>query len=199
MMKRFIVITLVLTSLTLSSCKKEHVSFYYPNSSIYGDLSQGFTYDFDSIESVRQLQDSLWNFHRNHSERFPVFFIQQEDQGYYFAPFYNSEDLPPITKFRNELGVSKDSVWKNEELFSINRLNDLLKKDLFNFGKDSLFSETPEKMRVTFLHLETKSISELKESLLTIFQVYNQLDKNDAIRLNISLRETFIPKAVPLE
>jgi hypothetical protein len=189
----------LLLFLTLLSCKQELVSYYYPNASLANRLHHGFVFHFDEFQSFAQLQDSMVHFHKHHQFEFPIFLIQEKNNNHYLAPEYTLGCFPPLTKYRNEFGISKDSVWKNHVTYAVKDLNTLLSKDLLNFNKDTLWSESPSKLRISFLDPDKETIADLKDHLVSVFRIYNQIEKNDSMELNIALSKTVILEPLPLE
>jgi len=172
----------------LFSCKNnEELKFYYPNEKDYFNIENPIRIELDHFSDYKELIDSMEVLMAEN--RNVVSQIKQKNK-YYFFEINSLEEkgrtIPYHIKLRNLLGISTDSILKND-YYSTDSLQSFLRKDLLNYGKDRNFSDNPKRLIISIELESNQKISEVKKILFEIFETYNKLKKNkrDTIPLNI--------------
>lgn len=182
----------------LLSCESGKTSFYYPNKQSFLELKNKDTLYLDQFTTFEQIIDSLWYYNSNEEDKNPIFLIEENNIQYFLKPVALSVGFkPPTEKIRNQIGISKDSIIKNETVYSIDSLNIILIKDLLNYGKNNNLAESPQKLIISFFKPDNESIPNLKNSLLKLFKTYNLINNKDTLELNIRMDRFFIPEPLP--
>jgi len=186
----------------LFSCKSnEKEKFYYPAENIYKNIENPLELNLKNFSNFGNLVDSLEILMAN--KKNVISHINDENNIYYFVVNSLEEKgrtIPYHIKLRNLLGISTDSILKND-YYSIDSLESFLKKDLLNFGTDREFSDSPNKLVVSIELNESERIGEVNKLLLKVFKSFNQLDINvrDTIPMNIYFNWKIIfPKPPPM-
>jgi len=187
--------------LILISCKNKKQDssvtkgiFYYPNEVEFFKNNKNPELNFKLFNNLNELIDSLDSL--NYYGKKATFKITENSSEYNFISCYLShpEGPPPFIKFKNIIGVSKDSVFKNKP-YPIDSLQSILKKDILNFGKLNQYSDSPERL-IIIVNVE---IDELENSLIELFEYYNEIksESTDSIKLNINFSRWLEPRPPP--
>lgn len=188
---RIITIYLLL-SLSLYGCKekeinKERKEFYYPDQTIFVEIDNYEFVDIKTFNNFNSLIDSVENL--KYSSK-PVFLKFKKDDKTFniLASTFFGQDYPPLIKIRNIISVGKDSIWKYKK-YPIQNLEQVLKKDLENFGRDNSFSDSPYKLIVSV----TSELNELEAVILNVCTTFNKIKKesSDSLVLNLQLNRRF--------
>ena len=193
---------IILAVVGLFSCKnQDEKKFYYPSEQDYANIENPVKLNLDNFSNYEELIDSIEILMAD--QRNVISYIIQNNNFYFFKINSLEEKggtTPYHIKLRNLLGISTDSLLKND-YYSIDSLESFLKKDLLNYGKDNNFSDNPNKFIVSFELDENERILELNKLLIKVFETYNQLkgvDK-DTIPLNIYFNWKHVfPKPPPM-
>ena len=98
-----------------------------------------------------------------------------------------------LYKARNNIEIIDDSIYKNEISFKMDRLCNVLKKDLLNNANDSLYSDSPDKLVINIAY-KNKELKQLKYLLNEITNCYNKLEIES--ELNLRFVEVVFPKLI---
>lgn len=181
----------------LSSCqKKTKTNFYYPNLQAFERVSNIDTIRLSSYASFDEFLSDMWNFYRTKPRKTPVVLLEKNDQRFFIKYSNGWDHQPHIVKIKNQIGISKDSVYKWERFYPIDSLKSLLKKDLFNNGANNKLADNPQSFRIRLLHPNKKTMQDIEDSLLHLLDIYNEINTqvNDSLQLNIDLQEFVILK-----
>lgn len=184
-MKKVLILIIVIA---IFSCKnKEKIKFYYPSENYYKNIENPVELELDNFSNFEKLIDSIGILMAD--KKNVVSQINEKNKYYYFEINSLEEKgrtIPYHIKLRNLLGISTDSILKND-YYSTDSLSSFLKKDLLNFGKDRDFSDNPNRLIVSIELEKNQRVLEVKKILLEVFKTYDKLDKvkRDTIPLNI--------------
>jgi hypothetical protein len=70
---------------------------------------------------------------------------------------------------------------KNDKIFHISPLTEILKKDLRNFGKENQYAESSEKMKISLALTNPENFIYLEKYLISLLEKFNQLNKEKNI------------------
>lgn len=179
-------IILILFSIILFSCqKKEKLKFYYPTKNIFLKLKNTSELNLQNFANFDKLVDTLEYY--KYKGKTTTFKLENKISEYNFkvSTFFGNCS-PPLIKFKNIIGISNDTIFKNRS-YSIDSLYYLLKKDLLNNRKDPRFSDSPKKLIISLSVSEKETTFELKKLLTKVFQSYNKIkeETKDSIELNL--------------
>ncbi len=188
--------------ITLSSCEKKGKSiFHYPTIQEFKNLKNKDTLSLNQFENFKSIIDTLWYFKKHLKEKNPVFIIENNDNCFYLKTVdLNSNCFGAgLIKFKNLIGISKDSLIKQNKYYTIDSLSKILKTDLSNNGIDNNFADSPKKLIIRFSQPYRESIKDLESNLLLLFKTYNRINKEygDTLELNIDFEELSIMKPPP--
>ncbi len=96
-----------------------------------------------------------------------------------------------LVKQKNLIIISEDSILKNDNLFHIESLSSILKKDLQNNGKDKRFADNSEKLKISFVLKNHKNFNLIENYLMNIIDNFNKLNKQNEYELNIQIDRKF--------
>jgi len=184
-LKKVLILIIVIA---IFSCKnKEKIKFYYPSENYYKNIENPVELELDNFSNFEKLIDSIGILMAD--KKNVVSQINEKNKYYYFEINSLEEKgrtIPYHIKLRNLLGISTDSILKND-YYSTDSLSSFLKKDLLNFGKDRDFSDNPNRLIVSIELEKNQRVLEVKKILLEVFKTYDKLDKvkRDTIPLNI--------------
>ena len=142
---------------------------------------------FGIFDNFNELIDSLESLNFNNQSSIMKIKNGRIEYNFVAKTFYHKQSPPIFLKFKNILRVSKDSIYKGENLYSIDSLPNILKKDLLNYSIDENYSDSPNKLVISI----TSELKDLNPLLIRIFNEFNQIKEksNDSIMLNIYFNE----------
>ena len=97
----------------------------------------------------------------------------------------------PIIKEKNLIVISEDSIKKNEEIFGIDSLPTILKKDLNNNGKINRYAESSEKLRISIALKNPENYHQMESYLKNLIGEFNELNETKKYELNIQIDRDF--------
>lgn len=197
-------ISVFLLVLLLSCQNKKQLKIYYPTKNTFLNLRNPSKLKLQSFTSFGELVDTLQ--HYKYKGKVAIFNFKNKNTEYNFqASTFFGDCGPPIIKLKNVIGISPDSIYKNNKYYPLDSLCFLLKKDLLNNGRDIEFSKNSKKLIVSLTISEKAEITELKKLLLKVFKSYNKIKKEtiDSIIWNLQFNKfiqlTPPPTSVPIE
>ena len=96
-----------------------------------------------------------------------------------------------ITKRKNLITVSEDSIIKKDKLFHLSSLDKILKKDLENNGSETGFAESSRKLKISVTLQKHKNFIHLEKYLIHLIVEFNKLNTEKEFELNIQLDRNF--------
>jgi hypothetical protein len=195
------IINLFLVLLLISSCnKKEEKEFYYPNLEEFEKIQNKDLIRINSFTNYKEFKSEMWNFYRKKPGKNPVILLENDEYKYYIKYSNNYGCMPPILKLKNVIGISKDSVYKWEKNYPIEKLEHILKTDLLNYGKDNKFADNPKSLKIQLLNPEKETIINIENNLINVCRVYNKIKSQtkDSLELNIEFEELITLKPPPI-
>ncbi len=184
-------IILLLFIIIFFSCqKKDKLKTYYPTKNIFLNLRNTTELKLQNFTNFGELVDTLG--HYKYKGKIATFIFENKNTEYNFrVTTFFGDCGPPIIKFKNIIGISPDTIFKNNNYYPLDSLDFLLKKDLLNNGKDLKFSNSSKKLIVSLSISEKGKIFELKKLLARVFQSYNKIkeEATDSIELNLQFNK----------
>jgi len=181
--------------LLISSCSKRiKKKYYYPNLKEVERTTNKRTIRINSFSSFEEFKSEMWGFYQITPGKTPILLLETENTEYHIKYINEFGCIPPIIKLKNLIGISKDSIYKWEKYYPIEKLENILKTDLLNYGQHNKYADNPSSLIIQFLHPENESISNLEHTLLNLLKIFNaiNLQAKDSLELNIRF-EKLIP------
>ncbi len=190
-------LTLYFYVILLFSCSEKKETYFYPSRTKIDQLKNRDTIFLENSNSLDELIQVLRKNEWENGKQ-PILPIKRNSTTYYLTPleFENKCLLPSRIKRRNILMISRDSIMKNEIVFPISKLDSLLRKDLLNNDIEKDFAENHKKLVISFLD-KPQNINDVKQSLIRLFNSFNEINNRDTLELNISMNKTFMPPPIP--
>ena len=158
------------------SCKPKTETFYYPS---FEKLKEG---KIDTLNLVKtgnyeELISKLENL--NYAGKFGVLKLEKENKIYNLSLTTRHGFCygGPIIKEKNLITISEDSIMKNDKVFHISSLTEILEKDLKNYGKENEYAESSEKLRISLALKNPENFVYLEKYLISLIEKFNQLNK----------------------
>jgi hypothetical protein len=172
------------------SCKPKTENFYYPSFEKLKEIKID-TLNLEKLENYNELISKLENL--NYGEKYGFLKLKNENRIYNLSLTTRHGFCygGPITKRKNLITVSEDSIMKNEELFHLSHLTEILEKDLKNNGKENEYAESSEKLRISLALKNPENFVHLEEYLFNIIGRFNQLNNEKNYELNIQIDREF--------
>ena len=150
----------------LSSCQqKAPKDFYYPSRQAFDRFYVQDTVKLSSYSNFDEFQSRLWKLDRKDPQKNPIILIEHKGQRFFIKYTIDWGYQPHITKLKNLIGISKDSLYKWEQYHSIDSLEYFLKKDLFNNGMDNQFADNSKSLKIQFLHPHQETMQDLEDNI----------------------------------
>jgi hypothetical protein len=172
------------------SCKLKTENYYYPSFEILKERKTK-TLKLENFENYDELISKLETL--NYGNKYGILKLHNKNRiydlglstrfGYCFGG--------PVIKQKNLITISEDSIMKNDKLFHIGHLTEILEKDLKNNGIENEYAESSEKLRISLALKNPKNFTNLEEYLLNIIEKFNQLNKEKNYELNIQIDREF--------
>ena len=185
-LKYFFLLTIIL----VFSCKPKTETFYYPS---FEKLTEGKidTLNLEETGNYEKLVSKLENL--NYGGKFGFLKLEKENKIYNLrlATRHGFCFGGPITKEKNLITISEDSIMKNDKVFHISSLTRILEKDLKNNGKEDKYAESSEKLRISLALKNPENFAHLEKYLIRLIEKFNQLNKEGKYELNIQIDREF--------
>jgi len=97
----------------------------------------------------------------------------------------------PTIKEKNLITISEDSIMKNDKVYHISSLTEILEKDLKNYGKENEYAENSENLRISFALKNAENFVYINKYLINLIENFNQLNKRKEYELNIQIDREF--------
>ncbi len=196
-MKKYLLLTFVTLIILLSSCsqKNNKLTIEYNKSLVKSDPNKVIVQiNIDSISDFKMFQEKIQS--AVCAKEIPVILFQINDT---IKKIYTTEfcwdDLDNISyKARNNIDIIDDVIRKDEKIYSLDSLCNLMKKDFLNYGKNPNFSDHPENLIVNISYT-SKEFNNLKFLLNRITNCYDNLGMKT--QLNFNFIEVIFPKLKP--
>lgn len=191
------IIFLLLTFLFILSCfKKKEKEFYYPSEKEFEKIENKDTIQFNSFSSFKEFKSEMWDFYRKQPNKNPVILLENDYNRYFIKYDDNYGCIPPIVKLKNVIGISKDSIYKWDKFYPFDSLEQILKKDLLNNGRNNKFSDNPKSLIIQLLNPEKESIKNIENNLINLCKIYNEIKSSTkgGLVLNIEFEELITVK-----
>ena len=170
-----------------SSCKKnEKKEFYFPNKTEFSKTENFEFIDIKSVESFEKLVSILENLNYKSKKGYLKIESKNENFNILVSTTFGQCFGPILIKYKNLLSISRDSL-KKRKSYPFKELKTIMKKDLENFGAETDFSQSSEKLVISV----TCEINELEKLIIKIATTFNEI-KSESIKnleLNLSLNE----------
>jgi hypothetical protein len=172
------------------SCKPKTENYYYPSFEKLKE-KKAETLKLENFDNYDELISKLENL--NYGEKYGILKLNNKNRIYdlglstRFGYCYGG----PVIKRKNLITISEDSIMKNDDLFHISHLTEILEKDLKNNGIENEYAESSEKLRISLALKNSENFINLKEYLLNIIEQFNQLNKEKKYELNIQIDREF--------
>jgi hypothetical protein len=199
-MKKLIIFFLPICIILINCEQKEKRNFFYPSIKRFEEIKNKDTLIIKEFKSYKNITDTLWYYTKHLKNKTPVFITENRNNKYYLKTVdLNYSCLPGIIKIKNIIVISKDSVFKQGDYYSIDSLENILKTDLLNNRKNNHFADSHKKLTIQLLRPYEQSIEELNNQLISLFNIFNDINKknNDTLTLNIDFEELIILKPPP--
>ena len=196
-MKKYLLLTFVTLIILLSSCsqKNNKLTIEYNKSLVKSDPNKVIVQiNIDSISDFKMFQERIQS--AVCAKEIPVILFQINDT---IKKIYTTEFcwdyLDNISyKARNNIDILDDVIRKDEKIYSLDSLCNLMKKDFLNYGKNPNFSDHPENLIVNISYT-SKEFNNLKFLLNRITNCYDNLGMKT--QLNFNFIEVIFPKLKP--
>ena len=173
-----------------SNDKKIIIEF---NESLINNGLEKVLINIDSLSSFGLFQKRLQDIACE--KKIPVISFEINDtiKKIYSNEFCLDGGIGGLYKARNNIEIIDDSIYKNEISFKMDRLCNVLKKDLLNNANDSLYSDSSDKLVINIAY-KNKELEQLKYLLNEITNCYNKLEIES--ELNLRFVEVVFPKLI---
>ena len=172
------------------SCKPKTENFYYPS---FEKLKEGKTdtLNLEKIGNYYELINKLENL--NYKEKHGFLKIKNQNRIYNLSLTTRHGFCygGPIIKEKNLITISEDSIMKNDKVFHISSLTEILEKDLKNYGKENEYAESSENLRISLALKNPENFVFLEKYLISLIEKFNQLNKRREYELNIQIDREF--------
>ena len=172
------------------SCKPKTENFYYPSFEKLKERKID-TLNLENIGNYNELISKLENL--NYGEKYGFLKLKNENRIYNLnlTTRHGFCYGGPIIKEKNLITISEDSIMKNEKVFHISSLTEILGKDLKNYGKENEYAESSEKLRISLALKNPENFVHLEKYLISLVEKFNQLNKEGKYELNIQIDREF--------
>lgn len=181
---------IILLFIIIFSCKEKKLDrVYFP----YKNRNENLSFEkkikissFKSFIDFEKKMDSLYD-----NNKYPLIFLKDSTNSYYVEYFEQGGCTNPIYKRKNLIGISKDSICKSGQYFKSEKLYNVLKTDLLNYGSNIEFAESHEKLNIRFLNLYSEPTKNIEFCLLELIKTFNKIQKEtkDSLHLNIRFEQ----------
>ncbi|AWX46182.1 hypothetical protein HME9304_03214 [Flagellimonas maritima] len=103
-----------------------------------------------------------------------------------------------LIKQKNVIEIHNDTINKNDEnFFPLDSLENVLKKDLENNGKNPKLSDNPEKLLIYISYDNKNGFKNLPNTLNQLTETYNRITNKTDIKLWLNEKIYFVPPPPP--
>ena len=104
-----------------------------------------------------------------------------------------------LIRQRNVIELHNDTINKNNEnFFPLDSLENVLKRDLENNGKNPKFSDNPEKLLIYISYDNKNGFKNLPYTLNQLTETYNRITNKTDIKIWLNEKIYFVPPPPPL-
>ena len=102
-----------------------------------------------------------------------------------------------LIRSRNSVDIINDTIFKHwEKYYPLDSLDNVLKRDLNNYGKNPFYSDHPEKLLIRVYYTK-EGIKRLPKMLDKLTKTYSKLDSIHEIKIWLTNYYPFIPAPPP--
>lgn len=133
------------------------------------------------------------------NDSFPKLVINKKDKTkiiYFQNPCWDHYACILIFQ-RNTIEIHNDTIIKQNQIFyPLDSLDNILKKDINNYGKDPFFSDKPEKL-IIYISYDENGLERLPNTIDKLTDSYEKITSKLDIRIWLNERIEFIPPPPP--
>ena len=188
----------ILIILFFSACshqeKKENIekkNFFYPRKEKFKTTKNLRNILLDSIDNYSELLKKMDQIACNDSV--PTISFSTKEENYKIISWYVcSNDVAGFHTLRSRIFLQNDSIYTNDKIkHPIDSLNLILKKHLFNKGRNFYYSDSPEKAGIEIYHNSNTDPKVIKNQLINLSREFDKLDNisPDTLYLYIYFRD----------
>lgn len=199
-MKRNNIFIFLIFLFILSCGKGNKEEFYYPTLKEFETIENKDIILLNSFSNFKVFKSEMWHYYRRNPGKNPVILLKDNNHFYFIKYADKYGCIPPIIKLKNVIGVSKDSIYKWNEFYPVDSLEQILKNDLMNYGRNNKLADNPKSLVIQLLNPEKESIEDIENNLTNLCRIYNKIksETKDSLELNIEFEELIIMKSPPL-
>jgi len=189
------ILYIIFTSLILFNCSSNN-DFSVQEFGFIKHLEENLSVEInlDNYKSMQDLSDRASQITCNDSiSKIKITKSKIQKTLYFYNPCYEGIGCILI-KSKNIIEISNDTIFKNWKTFPLDSLENILKKDYFNNGKNSELSDAPNRLLIKISSHPYRS-DKLKNTIDKLTDIYLKI--SDTTDIKIWLRQKLKPLPPP--
>ena len=173
------------------SCKDKIENYYYPSFEKVKEKNLD-TLKLETFKNYEDLLNKLENINYKGAE-YSLLHIENKRETYnlMLTTRHGFCFSSRMVKRNNLITICEDSILKNDKLFHVNQLSDILEKDLKNNGKNVKYADNTDSLIISLALKNPENFKHLEKYLINIIEKFNELNINKEYQLNLQIDRKF--------